>query len=58
LAALIAPSALCAVRFEVSVNHGLITEPQTGRLFVVLSQTNNPDPRLTLGKTGRMLRRL
>ena len=47
-----APATPVPLRFEVSVNHGLITEPQTGRLFVILSQTNNPEPRLTLGKTG------
>ena len=31
---------------------GLIPEPTNGRLFVILSATNNPDPRLSLGKTG------
>jgi hypothetical protein len=47
-----APSAPVPFRFEVSINRGLITEPQTGRLFVILSQTNNPEPRMTLGRTG------
>jgi hypothetical protein len=52
LAASAVPAATSAVRFEVSVKHRLIAKPQSGRLFVVLSHTNDPEPRLTLGRTG------
>src|SRR5438045_3848814 len=47
-----APSTAPPFRFEVSVKKGLTPESQAGRLFVVLGQTNNPEPRLTLGRTG------
>jgi hypothetical protein len=53
---LASPSIFSAVpappSFEVSVTSGLIPQPQPGRLFVILSQTNNPEPRLTLGRSG------
>lgn len=44
------PPASC--RFEVSIKPGLISQPAVGRLFIILSATNNPDPRFSLGKTG------
>src|SRR6185436_12649288 len=37
--------------FEVGVAEGLAAVNQPGRLFIVLSQTNNPEPRRALGKT-------
>ena len=40
------------LHFEITIRNGFITEPVNGRLFVILSQTNNPEPRLALGKTG------
>ena len=39
------------LQFEVGVTQGLSAGTQTGRLFIVLSQTNNPEPRDALGKT-------
>src|SRR5439155_25194690 len=45
------PSAL-PLQFDVSLKKDLVAEPQNGRLFVILSHTNNPEPRLTLGRTG------
>jgi S-formylglutathione hydrolase FrmB len=39
-------------KFEVSIKSGLLANPQRGRVFVILSDTNNPEPRLTLGRTG------
>lgn len=41
-----------ALRFEVTVAQGLIASPQDGRLFVVISRRNPPEPRLTIGQTG------
>ena len=39
-------------RFQVSIAPGLAVAPKDGRLFVILSPTNNLEPRFTLGKTG------
>jgi S-formylglutathione hydrolase FrmB len=44
-------SASAAPRFEISLRSELKVEPKPGRLFVVLSRTNNPEPRFDLGKT-------
>lgn len=41
-----------ALRFEVTVAHGLISSPQQGRLLVVMSSKSAPEPRLTIGQTG------
>ena len=41
-----------SLRFEVSVARGLISSPQSGRLFIVMSLRNQPEPRLTIGQTG------
>ncbi len=38
--------------FEVLMAKSLTNSPSDGRLFVVLSQTNHPEPRLMLGRTG------
>src|SRR5205807_10022903 len=38
--------------FEVTIAAGLISTPQNGRLFVVLSSKNQPEPRFTIGETG------
>ncbi|HKP85351.1 MAG TPA: alpha/beta hydrolase-fold protein [Blastocatellia bacterium] len=40
------------LRFEITVAQGLISSPQNGRLFVFLSRTNLPEPRLQAGETG------
>jgi hypothetical protein len=39
------------VRFVVGVKEGLSGGPEMGRLFVIVSATNNPEPRLRLGST-------
>jgi Putative esterase len=39
-------------RFEVTVKNGLAESPIGGRLFVILARTKDPEPRLTLGRTG------
>jgi len=40
------------LRFEVTIQKGLTAAPQAGRLFVILSSTNDPEPRLMLGQAG------
>ena len=40
------------LHFGITIKRSLLTEPINGRLFVILGRTNNPEPRLTLGKTG------
>jgi hypothetical protein len=40
-------------QFQVTVNKSLAAPAKEGRLFVILAHTNNPEPRLTLGRTGR-----
>jgi S-formylglutathione hydrolase FrmB len=39
--------------FEILTKPGLIQGPQDGRLFVILSRTNSPDPRFSLSRAGR-----
>src|SRR5258707_130612 len=46
------PSASAPIRFEISAEPGLTAGPKDGRLFVILSRTNNPEPRFTLGRHG------
>lgn len=41
-----------SLRFEVTIATGLASSPKSGRLFVVLSTKNQPEPRLTIGQTG------
>ena len=38
------------LQFEISIAKGF--PPRDGRLFVVISRTNNPEPRLQLGQSG------
>jgi hypothetical protein len=40
------------LRFKVTIARGLISSPQSGRLFVVMSPKSQPEPRLTIGETG------
>jgi hypothetical protein len=40
-------------RFEVALGKELLTSPREGRMFVILGLTNNPEPRLRLGRNGR-----
>ncbi|HSB08594.1 MAG TPA: alpha/beta hydrolase-fold protein [Blastocatellia bacterium] len=40
------------LKFEVTVAAGLLSSPQDGRLFVVMSRRSRPEPRLTIGQTG------
>lgn len=40
------------LRFEVTIKQGLVSAPQSGRLFVMLSIKQFPEPRLTAGETG------
>jgi hypothetical protein len=41
-----------ALRFEVSVAAGLLIRPQDGRLLIVMSTKDTPEPRRQLGPTG------
>src|ERR1051326_3097668 len=41
-----------SLHFEVALKKGLAPAAQTGRLFVLLSSTNEPEPRLVLGRSG------
>src|SRR6267142_6683473 len=41
-----------SIRLEVTIAAGLVSSPQSGRLFVVLSPKSQPEPRLTIGQTG------
>src|SRR5207245_329128 len=43
---------LSVPRFEVTIKKGLMSESKDGRLFVILTTTNDPEPRLWLGHTG------
>jgi S-formylglutathione hydrolase FrmB len=41
-----------ALSFGVTVKNGLAASAKDGRLFIVLAKTANPEPRLTLDRTG------
>jgi S-formylglutathione hydrolase FrmB len=41
-----------ACQFEVAINKSLTTPSKDGRLFVILARTNNPEPRVMLGRAG------
>src|SRR6266478_611288 len=41
-----------SLRFEVTIARGLVAHPQKGRLFVILNQKVDPEPRLSLDKVG------
>lgn len=54
---LVLPSATPSVqssslRCELTIAPGLVSSPQSGRLFVVMSPKSQPEPRLTIGETG------
>jgi hypothetical protein len=40
------------VRFLVTVGDGVLAQPQSGRVLVVLANRARPEPRLTIGDTG------
>lgn len=40
------------LRFEVTVPAGVRAEPITGRVFVIISRTNQQEPRYQVGRTG------
>jgi hypothetical protein len=40
------------LRFQITIAPNLGSSPQNGRLFVVMSARNQPEPRLTIGQTG------
>ena len=40
------------LQFEVTIRKELAAPAKDGRMFVVLATTNNPEPRLTIGRTG------
>ncbi len=44
--------ASAALQFNVTLQPGLVAAPQTGRLFVILARTNQPEPRATLTRAG------
>jgi len=39
-------------QFEVTVKNSLAASAKDGRLFIILAKTTNPEPRLTLDRTG------
>src|SRR2546425_2432575 len=41
-----------ALRFEVTIAKQLVSPPQSGRLFVVMSPKSQSEPRLSIGETG------
>jgi hypothetical protein len=40
------------LQFEVTMAPSVTTTPRDGRLFVILARTNDPEPRLALGRTS------
>ncbi len=46
------PSGNAKVRFEIQVPASARNEPTTGRAFVILSRTNQTEPRLQIGRIG------
>jgi hypothetical protein len=46
------PPKSAGLQFEVTINKSLTAPTPAGRLFVILARTNNPEPRLVLGRTG------
>src|SRR3989338_6375778 len=40
------------LRFEITVPRAVRSEPLTGRVFVMISRKNEPEPRLQIGRTG------
>ena len=46
------PSGRAKLRFEVTIPATVRNEATTGRVFVILSRTNQPEPRLQVGRVG------
>src|SRR4051794_14836965 len=46
-------AAATTLRFEISVVPGLVSKPQSGRLFVVMSRNSAGEPRQHISDTGR-----
>ncbi len=46
------PSGRAKVRFDVEIAKSIRNEPTTGRVFVMLSRTNETEPRLQIGRIG------
>lgn len=46
------PSGRARLRFEVTVPPNVRSEPLTGRVFVMISTTDQPEPRLQIGRVG------
>lgn len=46
------PSGKARVRFEIEIPAAQRSEATTGRVFVILSRTNQPEPRLQIGRIG------
>src|SRR5512139_4011925 len=46
------PSGRARLRFEVTIPAAVRSEPTTGRVFVILSRTNQTEPRLQIGRIG------
>ncbi len=46
------PSGRAKLRFEVTIPAAVRAEPTTGRVFVILSRTNQSEPRLQIGRIG------
>lgn len=46
------PSGRAKLRFEVTIPSAVRSEATTGRVFVILSRANQPEPRLQIGRIG------
>ena len=46
------PSGRAQIRFEISVPRAVRSEPTTGRVYAILSKTNDREPRLQIGRVG------
>ena len=44
--------ARATLQFDVTLQPGLVSSPQSGRLFIILARTNQPEPRVTLTRAG------
>ncbi|HEU4388259.1 MAG TPA: alpha/beta hydrolase-fold protein [Blastocatellia bacterium] len=52
LSATMVPGRGASLRFEVTVAPDLLSGPTDGRLFVVMSRSERPEPRTAIGETG------
>ncbi|MGH7696292.1 MAG: hypothetical protein ACRENH_15010, partial [Gemmatimonadaceae bacterium] len=46
------PSGRAKLRFEISIAPSVRSEETTGRVYVILSRTEQPEPRLQIGRIG------